>query len=42
MLGFNEPDLLIRKHVLEETLPDRPAYHHGTVLRGLKEILVAN
>ncbi len=41
MLGFNEPDLLIRRHVLGETLPDRPPYRHGTVLRGLKEILVA-
>lgn len=42
MLGFNEPDLLIRKHVLGETLPDRPSYSHGTVLRGLKEIRVSN
>lgn len=42
MLGFNEPDLLIRKHVLGAELPSRPAYRHGTVLRGLKEILVAN
>jgi carbamoyl-phosphate synthase large subunit len=41
MLGFNEPDLLIRRHVLGETIPDRPRYRHGTVLRGLKEILVA-
>ena len=42
MLGFNEPDLLIRKHVLGEVLPNRPSYRYGTVLRGLKEILVAN
>lgn len=42
MLGFNEPDLLIRQHVLGETLPERPAYRHGTVLRGLKEIQVAS
>ncbi len=42
MLGFNEPDLLIRKHVLGEDLPSRPSYRFGTVLRGLKEILVAN
>lgn len=42
MLGFNEPDLLIRKHVLGEYIPDRPPYSHGTVLRGLKEIRVAN
>ncbi|MBK9575100.1 MAG: ATP-grasp domain-containing protein [Rhodoferax sp.] len=42
MLGFNEPDLLIRKHVLGEDLQSRPSYRYGTVLRGLKEILVAN
>lgn len=41
MLGFNEPDLLIRKHILGEDLPSRPPYRHGTVLRGLKEIMVA-
>lgn len=38
MLGFNEPDLLIRKYLLGETLPERPAYRYGTVLRGLREI----
>jgi carbamoyl-phosphate synthase large subunit len=40
MLGFNEPDLLIRKHLLGETLPERPGYRYGTVLRGLREIEV--
>jgi carbamoyl-phosphate synthase large subunit len=40
MLGFNEPDLLIRKHLLGETLSIRPSYRHGTVLRGLREMLV--
>jgi carbamoyl-phosphate synthase large subunit len=40
MLGFNEPDLLIRKHLLGEVLPERPAYRFGTVLRGLREIEV--
>lgn len=40
MLGFNEPDLLIRKHVLGEDIPERPPYSMGTVLRGLREILV--
>lgn len=40
MLGFNEPEFLIRKHILGEQIPDRPTYRYGTVLRGLKEILV--
>ncbi|WDR02343.1 ATP-grasp domain-containing protein [Devosia algicola] len=40
MLGFNEPDLLIRKHVLGEDISDTPPYRFGTVLRGLKETLV--
>ena len=38
MLGFNEPDLLIRKHMLGETFHERPTYRFGTVLRGLREI----
>lgn len=40
MVGFNEPDLLIRKHLLGEILPERPIYRYGTVLRGLREIEV--
>lgn len=40
MLGFNEPDLLIRKHVLGEDIPARPPYLKGTVLRGLREIVL--
>ena len=40
MLGLNEPDLLIRKHLLGEKLPERPDYRYGTVLRGLCEIEV--
>lgn len=40
MLGFNEPEFLIRKHILAEEIAERPAYRFGTVLRGLKEILV--
>ena len=40
MLGFNEPDLLIRKHILGEVLSQRPAYNFGTVLRGLREVWV--
>ena len=40
MLGFNEPELLIRKIVLGENIPSRPRYRFGTVLRGLREVLV--
>ena len=40
MLGVNEPDLLIRKHVLGELIDIRASYRFGTVLRGLNEILV--
>lgn len=40
MLGFNEPDILIRKHVLGEDISNTPPYRFGTVLRGLKETLV--
>ena len=40
MLGFNEPDLLIRQHILGEEVAARFPYRYGTVLRGLHEILV--
>jgi carbamoyl-phosphate synthase large subunit len=40
MLGFNEPDLLIRKHILGEDISGVPPYRFGTVLRGLKETLI--
>jgi len=42
MLGFNEPELLIRKHILGENIGDKPPYRFGTVLRGLREVEVAN
>ena len=37
LAGFNEPDLLIRLHVLGESLERGFRYRHGTVLRGLSE-----
>ncbi|MHB8693426.1 MAG: ATP-grasp domain-containing protein [Solirubrobacteraceae bacterium] len=40
LLGFNEPDLLIRHHVLGEPLPDRVSYRYGHVVRALAERVV--
>jgi len=37
LAGFNEPDLLIRLHVLGEDIERRFSYSHGTVVRGLSE-----
>jgi len=37
LAGFNEPDLLIRYHVLGEEIERRFDYAHGTVVRGLSE-----
>jgi carbamoyl-phosphate synthase large subunit len=38
LAGFNEPDLLIRLHVLGESVERGFRYGHGTVLRGLSEV----
>ncbi|MFX0197887.1 MAG: ATP-grasp domain-containing protein [Candidatus Hodarchaeota archaeon] len=40
MVGFNEPDLLIRKHVLNEKIDPHFKYGSGIILRGLSEILL--
>lgn len=37
LAGFNEPDLLIRLHVLGEQIERRFHYEYGTVVRGLSE-----
>jgi len=37
MVGFNEPDILIRKHVLGEDITPRFLYKTGVVVRGLEE-----
>ncbi|WP_338880523.1 ATP-grasp domain-containing protein [Achromobacter veterisilvae] len=40
MVGYNEPDALIRKHVLGELVESRFAYRSGRVVRGLAEVLL--
>jgi len=40
MVGYNEPDLLIRRHVLGEQITKRFKYRAGFILRGLDEIYV--
>jgi carbamoyl-phosphate synthase large subunit len=40
MVGYNEPDVLIRHHVLGEPVQPGFSYAEGTILRGLSETLV--
>jgi carbamoyl-phosphate synthase large subunit len=40
MVGYNEPDLLIRKHVLKEEVAPRFPYQSGRIVRGLSEVLL--
>ena len=40
LMGFNEPDLLIRHHVAGEPFPDPIVYRHGHCVRGLVERVV--
>jgi carbamoyl-phosphate synthase large subunit len=40
MVGFNEPDLLIRRHVLGEEVQPRFSYQSGYIARGLQETLI--
>lgn len=42
MVGFNEPDLLIRKHVLGEVIEPRFEYREGVIMRGLEETFIQN
>jgi carbamoyl-phosphate synthase large subunit len=37
MAGYNEPDVLLRRHLLHEDVPVDFAYRHGVVLRTLTE-----
>lgn len=39
-VGFNEPDLLIRRHLFDEELETRFHYKQGTVLRSLVETVI--
>lgn len=38
LAGYNEPDVLIRKHLLGEEVAQRFAYRQGVVLRRLQEV----
>ena len=40
LAGFNEPDLLIRRHVLKEEIEPRFAIRPGVVLRRLQEVFI--
>jgi carbamoyl-phosphate synthase large subunit len=40
MVGYNEPDVLIRHHVLNEPIDVGFGYREGTILRGLSETFV--
>lgn len=40
MVGYNEPDLLVREHVLGKPSVRRFAYRSGVILRGLDEVLI--
>ena len=42
MMGYNEPDLLIRKHLKGETIPVNFDYQSGVVMRGLTEYRMTN
>lgn len=40
MVGYNEPDLLLRRHLLGEKIPARFPYRHGWIIRSLLETLL--
>jgi len=40
MVGFNEPDILIRHHILGEPVEHRFSYSSGNIMRGLLEIYI--
>lgn len=40
MMGYNEPDVLIRKHILGEPIQTGFTYQEGLVLRGLTEYCI--
>ena len=37
MVGLNEPDLLLRKHIMFEEIETEFSYKEGTILRSLVE-----
>ena len=42
MVGYNEPDVLVRRHVLGEQASGRLPYREGVIVRGLTETLIAD
>jgi carbamoyl-phosphate synthase large subunit len=40
MVGFNEPDLMIRKYVLKENIPTNFSFPEKTIMRTLKEVML--
>ena len=40
MVGYNEPDVLIRKHLFGESIPLHFPYAEGTIARGLSELFM--
>jgi carbamoyl-phosphate synthase large subunit len=42
MVGYNEPDVLVRRHVLGEHITPRWSYGEGVIVRGLAETLIAD
>lgn len=40
MAGYNEPDVLIRRHVLNQAIEPHFAYRSGVILRGLSETML--
>jgi carbamoyl-phosphate synthase large subunit len=40
MVGFNEPDLLIRRHLLGQAVEPRFPYGSAVILRGLAEVII--
>jgi carbamoyl-phosphate synthase large subunit len=41
MVGYNEPDVLIRRHLLGEDVQPHFAYGEGVIMRSLEETLIA-
>jgi carbamoyl-phosphate synthase large subunit len=40
MVGYNEPDILIRKYLLNEPIEPHFDYKEGVILRGLDEVFI--
>lgn len=40
MVGYNEPDVLVRRHLLGELIEPHFGYRHGVIMRSLSETLV--